>query len=258
MRKPLIVRKSPSNSAKVLAQALGLTRVEPGHPLLLKKREAIINWGCSSLSYHVDTPVYNYPPSVAWAIDKVACANRLEVKSVRTVNFCSGPYSNVRSKYPDDILLARYTVTGNSGEGIKIIRPGDPPPDKEPAAYSVYVKKTEEYRVHVAFGKVIHVVEKRKRAGVEAQPDEKLVRTLGNTWVFCENDLGCDQRNDRTQLYAAAINAVAAVGLDFGAVDMLYSKAGEYVVCEINTKPGIGSTSTLEAYTNAFKEKLNG
>jgi hypothetical protein len=264
MRKAIIVRKAPSNSAKLLAGALGLARVEPGHPALLRPRKAVINWGCSDLDGIVGgagyslVPVLNHPTNVGLAINKIACSMVLENNSVRTVNFCSGPYSNARAKYPDDILLARYTVTGNSGKGIKILRPGDPAPAQEPLVYSVYTKKTEEYRVHVAFGKVIHVVEKRKRADAEPSADEKLVRTLGDTWVFCEENHGCDERGDRTQLHAASIAAVNALGLDFGAVDTLYSKAGEYVVCEVNTKPGIGSTSTLEAYVNAFKEKING
>lgn len=258
MRKPIIVRKSPSNSAAQLAAALGLVRVAPGSTALLRKRPFILNWGCSSLGDWLDgVRVLNHPGAVELAVNKRKCANILEENSVRTVNFCSGPYSKVRAKYPDEILLARYTLTGNSGEGITVLRPEDPAPETEPLAYSVYVKKQTEYRVHVAFGKAIHVVEKRKRNEAEPTKDEKLIRTLGNTWVFCEENLRCDTDNNRTQLVATAVDAVKALGLDFAAVDMLYSKANEYVVCEVNTKPGIGSTSTLEAYANAFNGAFN-
>jgi hypothetical protein len=200
--------------------------------------------------------VYNKPEAVALAVNKRECADTLELASIRTVNFCSGPYSKVRGKYPDDILLARHTLTGSSGEGITVHRPGDPGPEQEPAAYSVYVPKVTEYRVHVAFGKAILVVEKCKRVNAEPSKDEKLIRSCGDVWTFVVNNLRCDTDNTRAQLESTAIEAVKALGLDFGAVDMLLSKAGEYVVCEVNTKPGIKAESTKNAYTKAFIEEI--
>lgn len=249
----IIVRKSPSRSASLLAKALGVRKFRPdAYP---RRKYAIINWGCTSIP-HIEGLIANDTDAVKLAVNKLQCCLTLEEHSVPTVNYFTGAYSEVRAKFPGEIIVARHTLTGNSGAGIQILRPGDPPPEHEAMAYTPYIKKHTEFRVHVAFGRVIHVIEKRKRAGAEPTADEKLVRNVGNTWVFCENDLSCDERNDRTQLSAVAINAVKALGLHFGAVDLLYSKQGEYVVCEVNTKPGIASTATLKAYTTAFKEAV--
>jgi glutathione synthase/RimK-type ligase-like ATP-grasp enzyme len=249
----VLARKSPSEGARHIAAALGIKRVSPE---IKGKPQLIINWGCSSLAYPQNSHLINSPQAVALAINKLNCGLTLEEHSVRTVNFFSGKYSDVRKKFPDDIIVARHKLNGSCGDGIQIIRPDDPPPEKEAKAYCPYIRKSTEFRVHVAFGKVIHVTEKRKRVGAEPSTDEKLVRNVGNVWVFCENDLSCDERKDRTQLEAISTQAIKALGLHFGAVDLLFSKKGEYVVCEVNTKPGVASTATLDAYVNAFKTEL--
>lgn len=252
----VLVRSAPSASAAQLAAFLGIRRMEPTSPYLPNKK-IIINWGCTrELMTGAKVSLFNAPASVRIAADKRKCADVLEQSSIRTVNFCSGSYATVRAKYPEDILLARYTLTGHSGAGIEVFRKNDPAPQTEPVAYSVYVKKRAEFRVHVAFDKAIHVVEKRRREGVEMKGREALVRNLGDMWVFCEEKLSCDERGDRAALEKIAVDAVNSCGLHFGSVDVLYSHEDEYIVCEINTKTGIGTTRTRDAYVAAFKEAI--
>ena len=53
-----------------------------------------------------------------------------------------------------------------------------------------------------------------------------------------------------------ATKAVAALGLDFGAVDVIYNeKYGRAYVLEVNTAPGLGEGIAI-MYARVFMEKL--
>ena len=49
----------------------------------------------------------------------------------------------------------------------------------------------------------------------------------------------------------AAIKAVEALDLDFGAVDIIETRQGEIFVLEVNTAPGLEG-KTVESYGNAI------
>ena len=56
-----------------------------------------------------------------------------------------------------------------------------------------------------------------------------------------------------TQLTALGTNAVASLGMDFGAVDIIKDGGGFYVL-EVNSAPGISDNSnTLDAYVQAMR-----
>ena len=74
--------------------------------------------------------------------------------------------------------------------------------------------------------------------GGESNP---LIKNLDNGWVFCRTGISLpdDARNQ-------AIAAVRSLGLDFGAVDVLYrEREDKAFVLEVNTAPGLEGT-TLE------------
>jgi D-alanine-D-alanine ligase-like ATP-grasp enzyme len=48
-----------------------------------------------------------------------------------------------------------------------------------------------------------------------------------------------------------SVEAVAALGLDFGAVDIIEDKEGNFYVLEINTAPGLEG-HTVTSYAKAF------
>ena len=95
-----------------------------------------------------------------------------------------------------------------------------------------------EYRVHIFLGKVIRVSEK-------SFPKD------GGHYVTV-SAAGTDVRHIRS----AARAAIEAVGLDFGAVDVLANDTQAWVL-EANSAPGLGG-SMPELYASAFTRWKNG
>ncbi len=106
------------------------------------------------------------------------------------------------------------------------------------------MKKKKEFRVHVVNGSVIDVQQKKKRNGVETT---SLIRNLANGWIFAHEGVV-----EPAGLREMGVAAVAAVGLAFGAVDIIWNeKQNQCYVLEINTAPGLCQT-TCDKYADAF------
>ncbi|MNJ09659.1 hypothetical protein D3C77_38070 [compost metagenome] len=111
--------------------------------------------------------------------------------------------------------------------------------------------KKEEYRIHVFNGEVVDVQRKARKKDV---PDDQVnwkVRNLANGFIFArgEEALG----NVPQDVLDQAVKAVAALGLDFGAADVVYNdKQGKAYCLEVNTAPGL-SGSTLDGYVKQLK-----
>ncbi len=62
--------------------------------------------------------------------------------------------------------------------------------------------------------------------------------------------------NDWCSLPSGLLNlgchAVSALGLDFGAADIIQDKHGKLYVLEVNTAPGLTSDDGVAVYANAF------
>lgn len=151
-------------------------------------------------------------------------------------------------------FMARMTLSGHSGQGIITFE--EKPADWEkfsgdvPLAplYTKYKKKTFECRIHVYNGSVIDAQIKKKEKGAEANP---LIRNHHTGWVYCRE--GYEPTEECKDL---AIKAVAALELDFGAVDLIYNKHyNQYYILEVNTAPGLTGT-TLTNYVEAIKNEL--
>ena len=144
--------------------------------------------------------------------------------------------------------MARETLVGHSGAGITIhTTPTDLP---TVSLYTKYVKKTYECRIHIFKGRMIDAQIKRKVRDVEE--NNPLIRNIHTGWVYCRDNYIPDPTS--IQL---AIDAVRVVGLDFGAVDLIYNQHyNQFYILEVNTAPGLEGT-TLINYVNAFIGDLN-
>ena len=178
------------------------------------------------------------------ALDKLATFRVLSDQGISTV-----PWTTDREVAKTwKRVVCRGTLTGHSGQGISLWDRGE---DLIPTVplYTKYTRRSHEYRIHVFNGTVIDSQVKRKVRDVTDV--NKYIRNKHTGWVYCREDF-----TPTDTLKQLAISAVAAVELDFGAVDIIYSKRDDtYYVLEINTAPGLeGTTLTnyVEAISNAY------
>lgn len=117
------------------------------------------------------------------------------------------------------------------------------------SGHDYYTKKlefTREVRVHIYKGKAIHTG--LKVALPNAHP---WIRSYEGGWRI-DYSRSKDVAQSRRDL---AKKAIAALGLDFGAVDIGVLKGDNAVVLEVNTAPGIEG-ETLEAYMDQFMSEV--
>lgn len=216
---------------------------------VFRPRHLVINWGASSDVAPASLRVCNKPAALAVARNKLATFRKLSEAAVRIPLFWTSMDDVVRTR-SDSIILERHTLTGESGAGIVVKRAGE---SLSPAPlYVEYLRKNTEYRVHVFNGKAIATQQKRRESDAEQSRDEALLRNRDNGWVFCVQGIDISRSTAAGEI---AVRAVAAVGLHFGAVDIVWASRDDLrYVLEINTKPGLSSPTVLSAYVQAIKE----
>lgn len=99
-----------------------------------------------------------------------------------------------------------------------------------------YIDADHEYRVHIFKGKSIRISEKK----FDAEHGYTTIKPTGEI----------------KHVRKAAKKAVKALGLDFGAVDILATDSAAWVL-EVNAAPGLGGTMP-KLYADAFKEWYEG
>lgn len=221
----------------------------PHYPLV--PNSTIINWGNSSYPVRSGMKYINHPNKLAISGNKLRTFQTLH-ESVSIPDFTTSPNVVLEWLRNGVSVVARTILTGHSGAGIELLNDPNLPIPSAPL-YVKYIKKAAEFRVHVAFGEVIDVQQKRKRTDFD-QPEKfnAQIRSHHYGWVYCREGI-----HHSEQLNKLAIAAVARVGLDFGAVDIIYNKHYEkYYVLEINSAPGLEG-ETLYSYFNMFYSYLN-
>jgi len=276
--------KRGSKGARALSLRIGVLRATPrqvrGHGTF----DTIINWGSSDRRFPNATYI-NDPDAVTIASSKLLTARRFGESHIP-----QPPYTTERAGaqcWLDDgrSVLCRTLLRGSGGSGITLVHsedngPGDVEADTDDNGraardgrrlrsgagrrglrrgrvlvdaplYTQYVKKADEYRVHVFDGEVIDVQQKRKRQEVPNEEVDYQIRNASSGWVFCRDDVDCPDSVKRT-----AIRAVSVLGLDFGAVDIGFNHHTETEsVYEVNTAPGLEGT-TLDRYYEALERRL--
>lgn len=150
-----------------------------------------------------------------------------------------------------DTIVCRTILNGSCGKGIVIAKTLEELVDAP--LYVKYVPKKEEYRVHVAFGKVIAVQRKARRK--ECENPNWQIRNHENGFVFIHEEVPEHGYDDDAVLPNLAVAAVFALDLKIGAVDIIWNeKNNQYYVLEVNTSPGLEG-KTIDAYVKAIKEE---
>lgn len=239
--------KMGSASAKALAAALDVKRVRTNGRYRPRPGATVINWGNARLPtwpYANGVTMLNFPQAVNIAGNKLLALQCMEQAGVRVPIYTVTKEAMIVALGKFKPVVSRHILRGTSGAGA-VYFDSEQEFMASPVAplYVEYIKKTDEYRVHVVRGEVIDYAVKRKRRGVE---HETKIRNLQGGWVFCRDGIVLPD-----DVAAEAVKAVAALGLDFGAVDVIYNQVRGVYVLEVNTAPGLEGR-TIRSYAEAF------
>jgi glutathione synthase/RimK-type ligase-like ATP-grasp enzyme len=251
-----IMRNRVSNSAALLAGELRCQRnpIRGGEVVSWfvggDNVRVVINWGnTTTFPNRHQKRILNQPANIVIASNKRATLIALQAAGVRVPHFASTPEEWNALPKRRNIWVARTILNGSGGAGIVIVREDDSFPENT-RLVTQYIKKLQEFRVHVMNGQVLCIQQKRKESEAEQTADQKLIRNRDNGWVFARNDIDPLPEDAARQ----AINAVAALGLDFGAVDLVVGRDdGLAYILEVNTAPGLEGT-TVTDYANGFRQ----
>lgn len=243
--------RAGSRGARELADAVGgrVLRLQ-GSRYRPSPRDTVVNWGNTNPPDLAPARILN-GRGIRDASNKLHFFRRIRDnnESEITPAFWERP-----EDIPDDAfpVVCRTVLAGHSGEGIHIA--ADRMGLVRAPLYVKYVKKQDEYRVHVGIERrpdgntfaVIDVQQKRRRHDHD-NPNFQ-IRNLQNGFIYARE--GVDPPEC---VLDVAKRALACTDLDFGAVDVIYNaRERRAYVLEINTAPGITGT-TVERYRDYFR-----
>jgi hypothetical protein len=266
--KARIITNGVSDGARALQERLdqmgintSRVRVERGPK---RPRRLNIKWGCFPLTVtDFGGPILN-GTSGEVSLNKLLCFQALAAAGIPVPQFTAE--QEVARRWIADgcrRIYERHSLRGSDGEGIRIVGEGG---EAGLTAAPLYTKgmfgRRREYRIHVfSVGDVrrIFIQQKRRRTtGINPADDAptSTIRNLANGWIFAHNDVVAP----RQATIDAAVASIAALNLNFGAVDMIEmdrATDGGSVVLEVNCAPGLQG-GTLDFYANAINDHLRG
>lgn len=261
----LLPWKMQSESAKKLSTALA-TKLNRRIPRLYteggtyqpRPADVVINWGNSQVpgnwrQFHGFADIFiNNPVNVAISANKLRTFQKFTEDPLMLGLFPDFTTSLEEAKSwvnQGILVVCRTKLSSHSGDGIIVAAREEDLPATCPL-FVKYIKKVQEFRVHVAFGNVIDVQEKRKRTDYRGEINYA-VRNHHTGWVYCREEI-----IEPASLRESATKAVRSIGLDFGAVDIIYNRhKNTCFVLEVNTAPGLEGTS-VSIYVDAFYNHL--
>jgi hypothetical protein len=238
-----------SQGAKRLAKALDVKRLFDYRYKYLKAFDVVVNWGNGQAPLMGISPlklkVLNPFERVSVSVNKLSTFNRLKEAGVRIPEFTTSVDTATQWLNKGATVVCRQKLTGTRGEGIIIASPEQPKIPQHVKLFTKYKKKKAEFRVHVFRGEVIDFQQKKRRKDYEGKADP-FIRSEERGWVFCREGVVLPEDAKKQ-----AVDAVMALGLDFGGVDVIWNEQeGRSYVLEINTAPGIEG-QTVESYRKA-------
>lgn len=246
--------KDPSESAKALRAAFK----DLGQDALLLRREGsrytprdgdfIINWGSTD---ELPYPTINSSEAVQLATSKKATLTRLREEEVSCVGFTDDKDEATRVNADGRTVYARLQDRGSQGAGI-IYVPSNHEGVFPDAKLYTYGEVGREYRIHTMIdgNGDSHTVKVQKRY---KETDDCPIRSHNNGYRFITD--GFQRPHHIREL---AHDALRALGLQFGSVDIINAQVGDdrkLKVLEINTASGLEGSSSAEL-AQAFLDHL--
>lgn len=251
MRYRVLPYRQGSKSAKALANALGgrVLRLA-GSSFRPRAGDLLINWG------NTDTLPQSNAQKANW-MDLRAGTNKLNFfRKMKAGGFdtITPPFWENKNDIPDDAfpIVCRTNLAGHSGDGIVLANTRDEL--VHCSLYVQYMKKKDEYRIHVGMlsdTAAYTISIQRKARRLDFPNPNWQVRNHQNGFVYAREGVA-----PPPLVIAVAHQALAASGLDFGAVDVIWNeKDAKAYVLEINTAPGLEG-QTVQDYAKFFKGDL--
>lgn len=259
----------------MLSQALG-AYLRVGRRIPTTVTPVLINWGMRKIVglSRYDT-ILNHPDNVVNASNKLNTLEILTNADVPTLVYShnrsdaeewikergdgeyeKGEFDTISDQFLTSKIVCRTLLSSSAGKGVVLADKVEELVDAP--LYTIYYKKNKEYRYHVLNGRVIDVQQKKRlskeeleKRGFTTKPPS-YIRNLANGYIFAREDVTVIPEIAKT-----AIESVKALGLDFGAIDILANldEDGNYIdscVCEVNTAPGLTGT-TFDIYKSEFE-----
>lgn len=226
-------------TGKWLAKALGFPGFGTCKTLKERREDFVLRWGNSDQAWRDgDGSVLNPSSAIRTAADKLVALQRMAGSGVPVPRFTT----DAGTAAAWGTVVFGRTRHGSKGAGITVLQPGAVPWGH--ALYTEFIPNTREYRLHVVNGVVVRV--QRKYLEREGLNGDGYIKNHDHGYVFKQPQKALNA--SRTD---AAVAACAALGLDFGAVDMVIDDRGKEYVLEVNTAPSC-SPLTGKAYVEAL------
>jgi hypothetical protein len=251
-----------SQGCKELAHLLGALRVRSNGNYRPRATDVLINWGNGAgarvnWNIHQVGQLLNLPQAVSTASDKLSCLTTLREAGILVPLFGNNrdEMAHLLAEGRVRRVYCRTLTRASEGRGIVVATSTDGLVDA-PLYTAGIDGYRDEYRVHVFHGEVIDVVQKRKMSSEKLEEEGLIydphVRNHDKGWVFSREGIDVPE-----SVRQAAIAATVAVGLDFGAVDIIVRRnaLSQAFVLEINTAPGLEGT-TLTRYAEAIRRLI--
>lgn len=229
-------------TGRLLARALG---IESGYASRARRQisdgDVLIRWGTQE-AIHAHITTINPTGALALASDKLRALSRFEEEGVPHPEFV------IENMAPDGVWMGRKRH-GFGGRDITVYENQTVLVDGPvPEFYTKFIPNEREYRIHVYNGEVIRV--QRKYLDHPEQRRSEYIKNYQNGYRFRQ-----PTRRLNTSRLEAATKAVAALGLTFGAVDLIVDHEGREYVLEVNTAPKC-SPLTAGHYVDAITAHL--
>lgn len=197
--------------------------------------DVLIRWGSRKPMPDSDI-VLNAPSAILQASDKLATYRALSRAGLQTL-----PTFTTMWEATDYAQRTHYWVYGRKrfgmgGKDIILWEAGyqEPPPGAANCDfYTTYVPSRREFRIHVVGEKVVRV-QAKYHDHPEMDPMGGMIRNYTHGFRF-----RTPRQELRPRRRMDAIKAIKALGLDFGAVDMIVNGDGGegHTIIEVNTAP---------------------
>lgn len=250
-----------STIARTIAHRLGgLVILHQGSQYRYTPGDIIVNWGASEVPSRYPVSL-NQPEEVSVCCSKIRSYKAFAAQRVPTCEWTTDAAVARSWHTTGHSVYARSRDSGARGQGISVIQPemdwvacttnalaaGDI------RFFTKGIKNDREFRIYIVGDRITSVLEKRQRDGTNPS---NLVRSHGD-WVFARSL----RAPIPDELLQTSKEAVKALGLDFGGVDIVLNTEGKPVVLEVNSAPGLAAptaqTEFVYGLARLIKERFN-